>query len=285
MAKVDLYRFLGLSSGAPSAEVEARCEALLRWLKRGDIPAELRPWAKQQATLVEESYRSYLSALDADADVEAEVEVSPAPETGGRGGIWGWLRSPVGFATLGVVAGLAIVMGVLWGTGVFTGEDAAPSPAQEEAFDAQQYLAAHQDRIKELEAAVALNPGDLAALFELGETHMIGEDWEKAIFWFSKLLERDPTDLHAQIDVGTALMNLGRLDQAEAAFKQALGIDPNNVQLHYNMGFLYAFSSTPNYAEAIKHWQRVMELAPGSELAAIVQVHIEQLQGALPGSP
>jgi Flp pilus assembly protein TadD len=122
-------------------------------------------------------------------------------------------------------------------------------------------------------------------LFELGEAYFLAGDWEQGLNWFQKLVDVDAGNVHAWTDVGTAHYNLGRTEEARTAWAKGLELSPQDPQLHYNMGFLYANSEIPDFEAARREWQSVLELAPGTTLAQTVQVHMEGLQtGASPGA-
>lgn len=279
--KLDFYRYLGLPGDAATEAVERRCQELLRWLEQGNIPEELRPWAQEQAALVEDFWHSFSTQQTVEPD-RGELALEAAPPAGVEvSGLKRWLKGPVPFVLLGVLVGLVILAGVVWRSGA--GQPAAQvTPAAEEVTSPAQFLAAHQIRIQDLEAVVAKDPANKEALFELGETYMMGEDWEKAILWFTKLVVVEPDNAHAFTDIGIANMSRGRFTEADAAFSQAVALAPEDPRLHFSMGFLYAFATPPNPGEAVKHWQEVVRLVPGTDLAQAAQTHLEQLQGATP---
>lgn len=283
---VTIHRLLGLPRNASLEEMERQCEALLDWLESESIPEDLRPWASSLHALVQETYES-LPLAEEEAGAGKRPEKAPRPTVkkvsagGRRGPLLGLLwQNPLTLVAIGVALGL--VVGALWWTGViFRGQEKAQHQPGRETVQPSQILESRQERIKELEGIVAANPGDVDAVFELGETHMLGENWEEAIRWFTWLLEIDPTNLHARLDIGTANMNLGNYGEAEAAFSQVLAMEPENVQAHYNTGFLFAFRrDLPDVNKAVEHWQEVIRLAPGSELAEVAQGHIQQLRDA-----
>ncbi len=283
---VRLNRFLGLPRDASSEEMADRCEALLAWLESDSIPVKLRPWASRQRALLQEIYESLDLPGESGAAWERSrgVTVSPGWKAGTKA--WrrpsffglGWL--PLTLGGVGVL--LAVLVGVLWW--MEASRDGGVGPrfsGAEETFHPGEFLESREGRIRELESIVEANQEDSAALFELGETYMVGGDWTKAISWFTRLLEVEPTNVHAHTDIGTASMNLGRYEEAEAAYSQALSIAPDDVQLNYNMGFLFAFRrDSPDLDEAMKHWQEVIRLAPESELAKEAQGRIEQLRSS-----
>ncbi|MBI4233918.1 MAG: tetratricopeptide repeat protein [Chloroflexi bacterium] len=283
-----VHRILGLPPKASPEEMERRCETLLDWLESDGVPGELRAWALGQRALIQEIYDGLASSQEGAA--QAKPEGVPPPKGGvarprvGRTPFLSRLGGkPVTLVFAGVLLGLA-GLGILWWKGGLGrgGEEARALPGQETENPAQ-FLASRQARIQELEGLVAANPADADALFELGETYVVGQQWEDVIQWFTRLLKVEPSNVHARIDIGTASMNLGRYAEALAAFSQALAMEPDNVQAHYNMGFLVAFRrDSPNPDEAVKHWQDVIRLSPDSDLAEVARVHIAQMQPARP---
>ena len=97
-----------------------------------------------------------------------------------------------------------------------------------------------------------------------------------------KGLQLDPTNVHALTDIGTANFNLGKYDDSKVAWLKAKEIDPDDEQVHYNLGFLYANVEPVDYAAASAEWQAVVQLAPGSDLANTAQVHLDSLVGEEP---
>lgn len=269
---------LGLPGDATADEMKARADALLDWLGSRSVPDSLRPWADAQRDLIREISESLGDPVAQTPASRPHAASGPGTARGRRGrglpSLRTILRSPVTPITLAVVVAVAIVGWVLWGS---PASDAGPAASPGQPAGPAQILEAQRARLTELEVAVALDPSDRAALFELGETHFQAEDWEGAISWFSKLLEVDPTDLHALTDVGTASMNLGRYLDAEEGFLKVLELDPEDAQAHYNVGFLYGFTADePDVDRAVYHWGEVLRLAPDTEIGENAQVHIDQ---------
>lgn len=281
--KVELHRFLGMQQNATPEETETHCEALMDWLASSAVPNELQSWASNQRALVQEIYDSIEVAEEGTpAVMPAAVIVASRKrdrsKKSRRSRLPRVLSGPVGLVTASVLVGL-VVVGALWWRGIIFGGAGEAQPPSEQTFDPAQYLQSQLGRIQELERAVIANPKDAAALFELGETYITGAAYQQSINWFTKLLEVDPTNTHARMDIGTANMELGRYKEAEATFAQVLQMEPDNAQAHFNTGFLFAFrSDSPDLSMAVKHWQEVVRIAPGTELANVAQVHIQQLQ-------
>jgi Tfp pilus assembly protein PilF len=183
---------------------------------------------------------------------------------------------------LGPLIGLVVIAAVLFGRYGLPGRGGnggTPSTAQQNSL-----IPLDTERVAQLMAEVQLDPNNKDALFELGERYFEANEWQSAIDWLTKLAAIDPANTAAQTDIGTANFNLGLPDAAKTSWLAVLQIDPNYVQAHYNLGFLYANVEPVDLAAASQEWQKVVELAPGSDLAKTVQVHLDSLAAATPAA-
>jgi tetratricopeptide (TPR) repeat protein len=81
-----------------------------------------------------------------------------------------------------------------------------------------------------------------------------------------ELLGRDPYNLEALMELGQGLLELQRLDDAAVAFDRVLRFDPRNAAALYHDGVVHAKRN--DYRRAVARWRQVVEVAPGTELAA-----------------
>lgn len=285
--KRDLCRFLGLSGDSSRSEVVKHCAALLRWLDTTDIPQQIRGWSAAQRDILREvSERTSAQLEEQDEEAirggdDTVVVADRAKRTGVLASTASWLgRNTLVLGMVGMLIGAGLLAGVFWGAGIIPPKGGGQQDTSlEGATDAQQYLAAQAQRIAELQSAIAHNSQDVAALEELGEIYMVGQSWEEALSWFGRLLEIEPDNVHALLDTGTSLMNLGYFANAEKVFSRVLTLDPENVQAHYNTGFLFAFrTDAPDLTRAVQHWKEVVRLDPESVLAQVAQIHLDQFQ-------
>jgi tetratricopeptide (TPR) repeat protein len=72
------------------------------------------------------------------------------------------------------------------------------------------------------------------------------------------------------------LTQAGKLEEAEAAYKEVLANDPTVVEAHYNLGTIYL--NRKDYAAAESEFQRIIELSPktGEAYSALSRVYQEQ---------
>ena len=191
--EVGLEQFLGLPANASADVVARRCEQVLDWLESDDIPKPLRSWAENQARIVSDIYGGLPPEV-----TEVEHDEIVGLDSGRS---LGFLPFPgtraLGVVAAGLVVGLVAVGGLWWQGVIFSNaaDDEAISPLALEngKLPAEDFLDAQSERLQQLKEMAFLDPADTDVLFEIGETYMVGEDWDQAIEWFTKLVVIDPT--------------------------------------------------------------------------------------------
>jgi len=86
---------------------------------------------------------------------------------------------------------------------------------------------AYLEAIGLLSQARALMPGQPDIVINLSIAYMRYGDFAQALAMLDMLAEAAPKDKRGHFGRGAALLGLGRLDEARAAFDRALAIDPN----------------------------------------------------------
>jgi cytochrome c-type biogenesis protein CcmH/NrfG len=182
-------------------------------------------------------------------------------------------------ALIGAAAVVALaVVGVVWKLGSV---DSVPPVAATAAPSDGLDMAAVAALMEKIQA----NPKDVESLMALGNEFYQAGDFETALTWFQKVLAIEPANTSALLAVGAANFNLGDSATAESTWLKVLAVEPDNVEAHYDLGFLY-FNSTPQNVEGVqREWGEVIRLAPESDVASIVQAHLDSLSAASSGSP
>lgn len=95
-----------------------------------------------------------------------------------------------------------------------------------------------------------------------------------------------PEDVAANLELGVLAFNAGDLERAKELWTSATDADPRNPQAWYNLGFLHLAEEPMDLDAAQADWQKVLDVAPDSDLAATVKSHIAALEdGAMGGDP
>jgi tetratricopeptide (TPR) repeat protein len=102
---------------------------------------------------------------------------------------------------------------------------------------------------------------------------------EKALGMFEKAVEINPGDLLAHTHAALVLVERKRYEEAWTHLERALAIDPRDPQPRFVLAI--CFWECGMLREAIAEWETVIELAPGTALAAQAETNIGLLQRAL----
>ena len=107
---------------------------------------------------------------------------------------------------------------------------------------------------------------------EAGNRLLASGQWQEAVPRFQEALQREPTDLEAQVNLGCAMALLGKSKEASALFEQAL-ISAEAVDqpfIHFNLGGLWAKEAMATQDAALFHkasaaFRKAAALIPGTE--------------------
>lgn len=137
---------------------------------------------------------------------------------------------------------------------------------------AQQTQPSHAERFtdprakleqKEQEATARLraNPKDSQALIDRGLARLGLGQLGKAVEDLNQAAQLDPKSADARAQLAYGLWQLGRLEEALAAARAALALNPDDASAHYYAGRLL-LESDGDIHEAVQHLQRAVELSP-----------------------
>lgn len=108
------------------------------------------------------------------------------------------------------------------------------------------------------------------AYFMLGKSFQKIDQTKLALPYLQRAYELDETqDIQIKLTYGIALASLEMFDVAEPIFKEILELDPENADAHYNMGVLYAVS-TSDTESALKHLKAAFTIQPNYDQARYV---------------
>lgn len=118
--------------------------------------------------------------------------------------------------------------------------------------------------------ALALEPRDAVAHYDLGLALQRQEQYDAAIFHLTRAQELEPDDQHrralvgAHVNHGVWLSEKGDTPGAIAAYRRALALDDANANAHRNLGL--ALERAGDRAAALVAFRRAVELAPTTEM-------------------
>jgi cytochrome c-type biogenesis protein CcmH/NrfG len=265
---------------APDERAEARARADTRQAPRRTRRAHRD--GEPTASVLEEHAAGLVDEDDVDALI-AEVtpsahrdEVrrparrsSPASGDGPRR----WLRP--------VLAAGAVVAATILGIVIYQ-SGSAPTAASAASASAAASSSFDEAQVAALMARVQANPNDTDALMSLGDAFFADGQYDVAASWLAKLVAIEPANARALLALGAADYNSGNLSEAEQSWLAVIALDSENVEAHYDLGWVYAQQEPPDVASMRREWEKVLELAPGTDVAQQVQQHLDALASASP---
>ncbi len=203
----------------------------------------------------------------------ARLGARAVPWTGRSGR---WLRAALAAGAVMAAVAVVIVVYQSGGTSPIAASEASPSAAPSAGLDEAQVAA--------LMARVQSDPNDTDALMALGDAFFAAGEYDVAGNWLAKLVAIQPTNARALLALGAADYNAGNLSEAEQSWLQVVDLDPENVEAHYDLGWAY-LQQEPSDLDAVRReWTKVLDLAPGTEVAQRVQQHLDALASPDPAA-
>jgi hypothetical protein len=123
-------------------------------------------------------------------------------------------------------------------------------------------------------------PRDALALMDIGNAYYAARDYTVAAAWYAKVVEDDPANADALMALGAARFGGGDLDAARDHWTAALALQPENVELHFNLGVVALNRVPPDVAGVEAAWGEVLRLAPDSGFAESVRTRLAELRAA-----
>jgi Flp pilus assembly protein TadD len=125
------------------------------------------------------------------------------------------------------------------------------------------------------------NPTDVALLQHQGDLYYQMGDYGFAAASMEKIIAIDPTNVKARLALAAGMFNLGKMTEAEVQWRQVLEIDPDNLEAHYDLGFMYLNQVPPDLEKVKTEWGEVLRIAPDSDVAQSISEQMHRL-GAAP---
>jgi len=133
-----------------------------------------------------------------------------------------------------------------------------------------------QDAVKVLTKATVLRPGDVKALVNLGAAYDAQGSTGAAQDAYRKALDLAPGDSVASCRLASSLYAQGKQGEAVDLLRDLMLEKPRAHCAYFTMGV--AFADAGIYREAIRMWQKVIEIAPESPEAGSAKESIDVLK-------
>lgn len=127
-------------------------------------------------------------------------------------------------------------------------------------------LGNYDQAISVYEKLMKINSRNVKVLSLLGDLFYQKGELEQAIKFYRKIIEIEPSSEHARsafINLGIALDDAGRSDDAIEAYQSALAINPKDDVALYNLGIAFKHAGKPE--KALEAWKKATDLNPDNE--------------------
>ena len=132
--------------------------------------------------------------------------------------------------------------------------------------------------VQAYKAALAKNPKDLEANIGLANLEFDSGQWDKAVEYYSRAIAIDPRNADVRVDRAIAYHATGKNDVAQKELLQVTRERPDHKNAWLNLGVVSR--ELGDRAQAIRAWERYLELDPQGEHAAGIRQEIESLKRA-----
>lgn len=142
------------------------------------------------------------------------------------------------------------------------------------------------DPMVAVQASLERDPKNAVAWRDMGRLLAERKDYPGAAEAFAAAIELAPDDARMRNDLGSALLYLGLVRVARAQFERSVALDGAYPDARFNLAITLSHTQPPDTARALLEWRRVVEMAPGTEVAKMAQGYINEYTGAnKPGAP
>lgn len=132
------------------------------------------------------------------------------------------------------------------------------------------------EKIKAEKADLKGEENAAKALASIGEVYMIQNNYEKAQEYLKNAIDIYPSDQALAYNVAEIFFQAGQIDQAIEYYTLATKIKPEWSLPYLKIGFAYINKN--NFEEAIKNFEKFLELNPQDPQAETIKNMIEQLK-------
>jgi len=128
-----------------------------------------------------------------------------------------------------------------------------------------------------LKQALDQDPNNLTALVRMGNLYMDASMFDRAVEFYQRALVLDENNPDVRTDMGACLRELGKPQEALAAFRESLSRDPNHWKSWFNIAIVNLYD-LGEYDKAEEAFEKVVDLNPGALDMNAVRAEIEKVK-------
>jgi tetratricopeptide (TPR) repeat protein len=123
------------------------------------------------------------------------------------------------------------------------------------------YLDKVDSSIVYCDLALKKAPNDTTALYQRGHCYMDKGNFQKAIDDFTLSFEKtNKRNSNTSFNIGKSYFGLGNINKAIEFYETTLTLEPNDKHSFYELGYCYASLATPDKDNALKYYNKAIDL-------------------------
>jgi tetratricopeptide (TPR) repeat protein len=115
--------------------------------------------------------------------------------------------------------------------------------------------------LRMLQLVIDQDPTEVKAYLELGYFYQMKND-PIAISYYQNGLKVDPNNVELHYNLGKMFQDMDKLEEAEQEYKTAIAIDSTHIPSLNNLGYLYLDDNIKKYDEAVQLFTQVLQINP-----------------------
>jgi len=138
-------------------------------------------------------------------------------------------------------------------------------------------------RAAALQKTAESQPSNAAARADLANLYYDAQQFESAARWYEAALTLTPNDVDVSTDLAFCYYATNQADRALDQTDRSLAIDPKHAKTLLNQGVFRAFGKQ-DLRGAAESWQKVIDVAPGTEEARRAQQGLDGIKASHSGT-
>jgi Flp pilus assembly protein TadD len=131
-------------------------------------------------------------------------------------------------------------------------------------------------RLADLQSCVASHPDNLQCNLDLAALYYKAGQYPQAQVNYERAVQLDPHNASVLAKLAGTYIYQQKFPQAVTTLQDAAAIEPTSAQIHLLLGLSLSKLDPPRMDDAAVSWRKVMELAPGTELASQARQYLTE---------
>ena len=139
----------------------------------------------------------------------------------------------------------------------------------------------NEEEIRLSKSILEKDPNNVQALINLGNAYFDTERYQEAIDAYSRALVINPKNSDVRTDLGIMYRKSGQFDKALETFRRAAQDNPRHLNSRFNLGIVLEYDKK-DFQAAIQAWEDFLKVvSPDDERVTMVRQEIQAMKAAV----